>query len=93
MGNGIEVDIEAIGTFLLVLDSGFILNLVNTAYVLVFTRNLISISLLDSYGYEFKFGNKKVSLFCNSYMVGYDTLYDNLYSLNSLFYPFMMMME
>ena len=59
MGNGIEVDIEAIGTFLLVLDSGFILNLVNTAYFLVFTRNLISISLLDSYGYEFKFGNKK----------------------------------
>ena len=45
-------------------------------------KKLISVSQLDSYGYEFKFGNKNVSLFCNSHMVGSGTLYGNLYSLN-----------
>ncbi|XP_028063904.1 uncharacterized protein LOC114267114 [Camellia sinensis] len=48
VGNGIEVDAEAIGILYLILDSGFILDLVNTVYVLVFTRNLISVSQLDS---------------------------------------------
>ena len=82
VGNEIEVDAKAIDTHCLILDSGFILDLVNTVYVLVFTRNLISVSQLDSCGYEFKFGNNRVSLFHNSHMIGSCTLYGNLYSLN-----------
>ena len=82
VGNGIEVDAEVIGTLHLILDSGFTLDLVNTVYVPVFPRNLVSISQLDSCGYEFKFGNNRVSLFHNSHMIVSGTLYGNLNSLN-----------
>ena len=82
LGNGTEVEIEAIGNLHLILDIGFIMDLVDTIYVLVFTRNLISVPRLDSYGYELKFGNNGVSLFYNSCLVGSGTLHGNLYSLN-----------
>ena len=51
-------------------------------FLFFFTRNLISVPKLDSYGYELKFGNSSVSLFYNSCLVGSDTLRGNLYSLN-----------
>ena len=60
------------------MDTGFIMDLVDTAYVPIFTRNLISVPKLDSYRYELKFGNNGVSLFNNSCLVGSDTLRDNL---------------
>ncbi|RVW71665.1 Retrovirus-related Pol polyprotein from transposon TNT 1-94 [Vitis vinifera] len=75
LGNGTEVEIEAIGTLCLILDTGFIMDLVDTVYVPVFTRNLISVPRLDSYGYELKFGNNGVSLFYNSCLVGSGTLH------------------
>ncbi|RVW14991.1 hypothetical protein CK203_090430 [Vitis vinifera] len=74
LGNGTKVEIKAIDTLRLILDTGFIMDLVDTVYVLVFTRNLISVPRLDSYGYELKFGNKGVSLFYNSCFVGSGTL-------------------
>ena len=76
------MEIEAIGTLCLILNTGFIMDLVDTVYVPVFTRNLISVPRLDSYGYELKFGNNGVSLFYNSCLVGSGTLHGNLYSLN-----------
>ena len=82
LGNGTKVEIKAIDTLRLILDTGFIMDLVDTVYVLVFTRNLISVPRLDSYGYELKFGNKGVSLFYNSCFVGSGTLRGNIYSLN-----------
>ena len=82
MGNRTEVEIKAISTLHLILDTSFIMDLVNTVYVLVFTRNLISVPRLDSYGYELKFGNNGVSLFYNSCLVGFGTLHGNIYSLN-----------
>ena len=82
MRNETEVEIKVIGTLRLILDIGFIMDLVDTIYVPVFTRNLISVPRLDSYGYELKFGNNGVSLFYNSCLVGSDTLHGNLYSLN-----------
>ena len=81
MENGTEVEIEAIGTLRLILDTGFIMDLVDTIYVPVFTRNLILVPRLDSYGYEL-IGNNGVSLFYNSCLVGSGTLHGNLYSLN-----------
>ena len=82
LGNGIEVEIEAIGTIRLILDIGFIMDLVDTTYIPLFTRNLISVPKLDSYGYELKFGNNSVSLFYNSCLVRSGTLFGNLYYLN-----------
>ena len=76
------MEIEAIGTLHLILDTGFIMDLIDTTHVPVFTRNLISVPKLDSYGYELKFGNNGVSLFYNSYLVSSGTLHGNLYSLN-----------
>ena len=43
------MEIEAIDTIRLILDSGFIMDLVDTTYIPVFTRNLISVPKLDSY--------------------------------------------
>ncbi|KAL6336180.1 hypothetical protein AAG906_011062 [Vitis piasezkii] len=78
LGNGTEVEIEAIGTLRLILDTGFIMDLVDTVYVpIFFTRNLISVPRLDSYGYELKFGNNGVSLFYNSCLVGSGTLHEH----------------
>ncbi|RVW29067.1 Retrovirus-related Pol polyprotein from transposon TNT 1-94 [Vitis vinifera] len=85
LGNGTKVEIEAIGTLHLILDTGFIMDLVDTVYVPVFTRNLISVTRLDSYGYELKFGNKEVSLFYNSCLVGSGTLRGQHLSTFALF--------
>ena len=54
--------VKAIGTLCLILDTGYIMDLVYTTYVLVFTRNLISVPKLDSYGYELKFENFPCSI-------------------------------
>ena len=82
LGNGTKVKIEVIVTLRLILDTGFIMDLVDTIYVPVFTRNLISVPKPDSYSYELKFGNNGISLFYNSCLVGSSTSYGNLYSLN-----------
>ena len=80
--NGTKLKFEAIGTLRLILDTGFIMDLVDTVYVPVVTRNLISVPRVDSYGYELKFGNNGVFLFYNSSLVGSGILHGNLYSLN-----------
>ena len=54
LGNRTKVEIEFIGTLRLILDTGFIMDLVYIVYVAIFTRNLISVPRLDSYGYEIK---------------------------------------
>ncbi|KAG8383572.1 hypothetical protein BUALT_Bualt04G0027500 [Buddleja alternifolia] len=48
VGNGINILFEVVGTFHLVLESGFNLDLVDTFYVPSMTRNLISVSQLDA---------------------------------------------
>lgn len=48
--------VEVIGTFHLILDTGHHLDLFET-HVPSVSRNLISLSRLDSIGYYFKFGN------------------------------------
>ncbi|KAG8373010.1 hypothetical protein BUALT_Bualt12G0126500 [Buddleja alternifolia] len=81
IGNGIKIPVEAVGTFCLVLESGFNLDLVDTIYVPSMTRNLISVSQLDAYGFSFKFENKGFSLSLNSKIVGSGFLEGNLYKL------------
>ncbi|KAK3032791.1 hypothetical protein RJ639_035894 [Escallonia herrerae] len=81
VGNGEKAQVEAVGTLCLVLESGFNLDLVDTVYVPRMTRNLISVSRLDAYGYSFKFENKGFSLFLYSRLIGSGLLEENLYKL------------
>ncbi|KAK3005038.1 hypothetical protein RJ639_017311 [Escallonia herrerae] len=81
VGNGEKAQVEAVGTLRLVLESGFNLDLVDTVYVPSMTRNLISVSRLDAYGYSFKFENKGFSLFLYSRVIGFGLLEGNLYKL------------
>ncbi|RWR92156.1 Gag-protease-integrase-RT-RNaseH polyprotein [Cinnamomum micranthum f. kanehirae] len=57
MGNKDKAPVEAIGTFRLVLDSGYQLDLCQTLYVPSISRNLVSVSALDKVGYSFEVGN------------------------------------
>jgi len=82
MGNKEKVPVEAVGTYRLILNTGYHLDLMDTFYVPSITRNLISLSKLDVAGYSFKFENGCFSLFKRTFMIGYGTLYDGLYKLN-----------
>ena len=51
VGDGKKVEVEAIGAFRLFLKSGTYLDLNETYVVPSFQRNLVSISILDKFGY------------------------------------------
>ena len=84
VGDGKSVEVEAIGTFRLLLNTGFYLDLNETFIVPSFSQNFIFISTLNKFGYSFSFGNNKFSLFHYSKMVSTSSLsgYDNLYLLD-----------
>ena len=82
MGNRVKAPVEAIGTYRLILDTGHHLDLFQTLYVPSVSRNLVSLSKLDTIGYTFKFGNGCFSLFKNNYLISSGVLYDGLYKLN-----------
>ena len=81
-GNGMRSHVEAVGTFRLVLETNFVLDLENTLYVPSFSKNLISVSKLVPLGFEFSFVGLDFRLFKNSSLVGCGTLVDGLYKLN-----------
>ncbi|XP_068483315.1 uncharacterized protein [Phaseolus vulgaris] len=82
MGNRVKVPMEAVGTYRLILDIGFYLDLMDTFYVPSISRNLVSLSKLDVVGYYFKFGNGCFNLYKTTCLIGFGTLYDGLYKLN-----------
>ncbi|XP_071740502.1 uncharacterized protein [Rutidosis leptorrhynchoides] len=82
VGNGDELHVEAIGTLLLFLEGGFNLYLNNTLYVPLMTRNLISVSKLDRFGYVFKFGHNCLEVYFDSHIVGTGSLENDLYKLH-----------
>jgi len=82
MGNREKVPVEAVGTYRLILDTGFYLDLMDTFYVPSISKNLVSLSKLDVVGYSFKFGNGCFSLYQRTYLIGFGTLFDGLYRLN-----------
>ena len=86
MGDGKSVEVEAIGHFRLLLGTGYFLDLLDTFIVPSFRRNLVSVSLLDKFGYFCSFGNNQFSLSINSNVVGTGFLcvYDNLYLLDTI---------
>jgi len=92
VGDTKSVEVETIMHFrlllllLLLLSTGFYLDLKDTFVVSSFRRNLISISYLDKFNYLCSFGNNVFNLSLNSYIVGTSSLltYDNLYLFDTI---------
>ena len=81
MKNCMKAPIEGIGTYLLILDSGYQLDLSESIYVPSIGRNLISVSKLDVCGFNGEFGSNSFSLFNNSRFNDSNFLIDGLYKL------------
>ncbi|GJZ49373.1 putative RNA-directed DNA polymerase [Tanacetum coccineum] len=81
VGNGVDLNVEAIGTLSLILEGGFCLNLYGTLYVPSMTRNLIYVSKLIIDDFIFTFGYNKVYISLNSRVVGNGCLEGNLFKL------------
>ena len=84
MGNDKTTKVEAIKTFRLLLKMSVYLDLKEPYVVRSFRRNLISISVLNKFGYYCSFGNFKYCLSLNSNVISTGSLsvHDNLYFLD-----------
>ena len=82
MGNRNKAHVEAIGTYRLILDSGYHLDLFQTLYVPSISRNLVSVSKLDQAGYSIHHGDDCFNLFINSSRIGSGILIDGLYKIH-----------
>ncbi|BFG20844.1 hypothetical protein CerSpe_071180 [Prunus speciosa] len=82
VGNGEQVDVEAIGVVQLKLDSGFILELDDVVLVPLMKRNLISVSRLSRVGFVFQFNKDGFALSQNSNVLATGFLSNGLYCLN-----------
>ena len=80
--NKVGSHVESIGTYSLVLDNGYVLDLESAFYIPSFSRNLISVSRLVPLGYSFKFSNCNFCLFCKSELIGKGILSNGLFSIN-----------
>ena len=69
VGDGKSVEVEAIGHFRLLLGTGFYLGLKDTFIAQSFRWNLVSISVLDKFGYHCSFENNQFGLSLNSNIV------------------------
>ena len=82
MGNRKKASIEGIGTYRLILDSGYHLDLPQNFYVPSLSRNLVSVLKLDVNGFSFKIEKGCFSLFNkDDSFIGSGTLMDGLYRL------------
>ena len=86
MGEGKTVTVKAIGTFRLLLKTGHFLSSEETYIVPSFRRNLVSVLVLDKFGYFCSFRNNKFNLFQDSNLIVTSSLslHDNLYLLNTI---------
>jgi hypothetical protein len=82
VADGKETYMEAIGSIVLHLHSGFKLHLNNILYVPILTRNLISVRLLVIDGFGCNFGYMKCLLEYNDEDVDLAYLQDKLYLLS-----------
>lgn len=81
-GNETSSKVEAVGTFRLILKTGFMLDLENTFCIPSFSRNLISVSKLVQYGFSFMFDKKNFSLLKNKSVVGGGILINGLFQID-----------
>jgi hypothetical protein len=82
VADGKEASVEAVGSIVLHLHSGFKLHLNNVLYVSSLKRNLISVRLLDIDGFSCNFGDMKCLIKYNDEDVGLAYLQDKLYLLS-----------
>ncbi|KAK8593532.1 hypothetical protein V6N12_045612 [Hibiscus sabdariffa] len=82
VGNGARVAALAVGTYVLSLPSGLILNLENCYFVPSLTKNIISMSCLDKMGFEISIKNNSCSFYLNNLFYGSAQLINGLYILN-----------
>jgi hypothetical protein len=69
-GNKLFSHVEEVGTFKLILKTGYILDLENEFCIPCFSRNLISVSKLDIIGFSFWFINSTFSIFKGGNFIG-----------------------
>uniref|UniRef100_A0A803MAV9 Retrovirus-related Pol polyprotein from transposon TNT 1-94-like beta-barrel domain-containing protein n=1 Tax=Chenopodium quinoa TaxID=63459 RepID=A0A803MAV9_CHEQI len=77
MANRLKVEVHAVGTYCLLLETGHVMDLLNTFYVPSISRNLVSLSRLDYSGYNIVINSGRMDLSLNSVMVGSAILYDD----------------
>ena len=82
VGNGAKVAALAVGTYLLSLPTGLILELENCFYVPAICRNIISVSCLDKKGFSFLIQNNSCSFGLNNVTYGVARLFNGLYVLD-----------
>ncbi|KAK8533113.1 hypothetical protein V6N12_076394 [Hibiscus sabdariffa] len=70
VGNGARVAALAVGTYVLSLPSGLVLNLENCYFVPSLTKNIISVSCLDKIGFEIIIKNNCCSFYLNNLFYG-----------------------
>ena len=83
-GNDTSARVEGIGTFILLLNTGHFVDLINTFVIPDFRRNLVFVSTLDKFSYTCTFENRKVSIKYEYNIIGIGSLLQdsNLYLLN-----------
>jgi hypothetical protein len=74
--------VETVGTFKLILKTGYVLDLENVFFIPCFSRNLISISKLDVIGFSFWFINSTFSIFKGENFIGGRTKIDGLFKID-----------
>ncbi|WJX51342.1 hypothetical protein P8452_37547 [Trifolium repens] len=82
VGNGAKVAALAIGTYMLTLPSGLIIQLENCYYVPAISRNIISVSCLDKFGFAFIFKNNCCSIYLNDIFYATAQINNGLYVLD-----------
>jgi hypothetical protein len=82
VANGVQADVEAVGTISLELADGFIILLRDVLYVPPLHRNLIIVSCLDKDHYECYFIHGKCVKWFNNAYAGVAFLHNELYLLS-----------
>ncbi|KAK2421692.1 secreted RxLR effector protein [Trifolium repens] len=82
VGNGARVAALAVGTYNLSLPSGLIIQLKNCYYVPAISRNIISVSCLDKFGFSFMIKNNCCSIYLNNIFYANAQMYNGLYVLD-----------
>ena len=81
-GNKMPSAVEGVGTYRLVLHTGYVLNLDKTFYIPSFSKNLVSVSRLAPQGFDFQFKDVSFLIIKDSVPIGSGKLTDGLYCLS-----------
>ena len=82
MGNGVRLAALVVGTYVLNLPSGLLLNLDDCYYVPAWTKNIIFVSYLNKKGFHLTFSNNGCSIMFNDVLYASGTLYNVIHILD-----------